>query len=170
MGTRAVKVAWTVLGLLAAVAVAVVVIGSMCSPCGAAEVVPVVADATDAVAAPVWWLDAVAKAIEGAVALLIGAVFLWIHGKLKGDQAREDAVDALRAGVQEMWVKVARPLKEAAEDGKLNDTEKERLRVAARAAALKVAKGPAKDLLVAWAKPYVDSLISRIVERRKAAV
>jgi len=125
-----------------------------------------VVDATEAVAP--WWLEHAASSMQSVVALIIGVVFVYLGKKLRGDKAREDALAALEAGVQNTWVKFGKTLKQTATDGKLSDTEKDNLRAVARECAIELAKGAGKDMLIAWAKPYVDSLISRIVERRKA--
>jgi hypothetical protein len=146
------------------VVVALLVI-AISSPCLAAEASDVVAVETTAP----WWFDGAAKAVEGVVAVVIGLVFFMIRKRLKGEAAYREAVAALEAGVQGSWDKFGRELKASAKDGKFTEKERERLRDAAKAEALTLVKGPAKDLLLAWGKPYVTSLITRIVERRKRA-
>jgi hypothetical protein len=148
------------------IAVVVLAMFALAVPCVAQEAAPIADEVAEA--AP-WWIDGAAKAVEGLVALAIGAVFLLIRMRLKDDAAIKDAVSALEAGVQSAWDKFGRELKAGAKDGKFTEKERERLRDAAKAEALTLAKGPAKDLLFTWGRPYVTSLITRIVERRKRA-
>lgn len=107
-------------------------------------------------------------AVVGAFLLaeLIKGLFRFVEKR--GWKIEDEVREALELGVQGAWDGIVRDLKKKAEDGKLTKQEKLDARELAKSLALQVAKGPALNALKALAPQALDSLISLIVQRRKA--
>ena len=95
----------------------------------------------------------------------VRGLFRWLREK--GIEVEEGVVDALLVGVQGAWDEFVRELKEKSSDGRLTPEEKREARARAKALALRVARGPVRQALVAMAPEAVDALTSLLVQRRK---
>lgn len=114
-----------------------------------------------------WWVDIGEVGISWLWKLLASLLFGYLMKKAHDNVAQQEAVSALEAGVQDCWVRYVKSLKKQLGDGKWSDEEKDKARTWAYNEAVGLAKGAGRRLLVSWSKPYVDALISKIVERRK---
>jgi hypothetical protein len=150
--------------LVAVLALVVLCAGIVSAQEAPAEATAVVAET--AATAP-WWVDVGEVAVNWLMKALLALFFGYLMKKAHDNVAMQEAVTALEGGVQDAWVRFVKDLKKGLTDGKWDDEEKAKARTWAYEEALKIAKGPGRRLLISWAKPYVDSLISKIVDRRK---
>ncbi len=107
--------------------------------------------------------------IVPVVAFLIARAFAWWKARLdqKEDKNYRDAVEALEVGVLEAWESIGRTYRLARLDGKLDATERMKLREYAIATAKDVAKEKGLDVLKIIGKRTVPLIIRKIVEARK---
>lgn len=115
-----------------------------------------------------WWLDPAEYAVNWLWKILASLFFAYLMKKAHDNAAMQDAISALEAGVQDAWVNFVRQLKRDLADEKWSDDEKANARSWAYNKAKELAKGSGKKLLIAWSRPYIDSLITKIVQRRKS--
>ncbi len=104
-----------------------------------------------------------------AVPYLLGRLFAWWKDqcRLKRDERRLHALEALEAGVAAAWETYGRKWKAASADGKLADSERAELRTFARETAVEVGREEGLDALKALGEGLVDSVIAKIVRGRK---
>lgn len=77
------------------------------------------------------------------------------------------AIEALWVGIQAAEDKLVSFLKKANEDGQLTPEEIQQAKDLAIAEAFAFAKGPVKDILIAWGKPKLEALITSIIQKNK---
>ena len=117
-----------------------------------------------------WWV----VLTEGAVVLVLALLGLgfrsiakWVAKKIEFGEAEKEAYQLILEGMAKAQEDLVRYAKAAAADGKLT---KEEIKEAQRIAydhALAVAKGPAKDILIAWGKDRVVSIIKQLLAKLK---
>ena len=147
---------------------AVVAVDAPSSPAAAAEAVPSSGEEVEVSSAP-WWMALVEGAALSIFALASSLFFGYVGKKVHDNEVYKAALRALEVGVNQEWVEVVRDLKEKASDGDgLTAREKEDARDSAIARAKKVATAPVKKLLEAMGKAVLESLVSKIVRKRKA--
>lgn len=103
------------------------------------------------------------------VPFLLGKAFAWwvARAKAKGDEKYTRAVEALEVGVDEAWQKLGRKWKEAHDDGKFTDSEKQLLREKAKDVAWEVAREQGLDVAKVVGRRALDLVIKKIVQARK---
>lgn len=116
----------------------------------------------------VWWLGMAESGLNWLWKITIPAFFVWLIKKAGDSEALKNALRALEAGVNDAWVHFVKDLKIKAKDGKLTPDEKVAARDWATNKARDIASGPGKKVLLALGRMGVDSLIEKIVARKKA--
>lgn len=108
------------------------------------------------------------EAFWTAILGLLGWITSFIFKKVNASEATKEAIDALHSAIALVEEDIVKDLKAASADGTLTKEEIDQVRTHAFNKALELAKGPAKDVLLAWGKPKIDALITRIVQSKKA--
>jgi hypothetical protein len=120
---------------------------------------------------PVWWA-ATMNCVEVLAKWGWQLAFTFLGGllikRIKDTKARTEAEEALKIGVHQTWENMGKAWKAAHEDGKFTKEEREKLRAAAINGATQIATGPGLKILKAWGSEYLGTLVSSIVEKRKA--
>jgi hypothetical protein len=120
---------------------------------------------------PVWWA-ATMNCVEVLAKWGWQLAFTFLGGllikRIKDAKARTEAEEALKVGVQQTWESIGKEWKASHQDGKFTREEKEKLRAAAINGAKQIATGPGLKILKAWGSEYLGTLVSSIVEKRKA--
>jgi hypothetical protein len=110
-----------------------------------------------------WVIDAA----DSIISIAILAAIAWISRRVRHTQAIDDAVDALRIGVQQSWETCVKNAKRNAADGKLDSSEREHAYQLAIKEAKKVARGPALRLLATIGEDWLRVRVRELVEERK---
>lgn len=114
------------------------------------------------------WLTIIHEAVSIITPIAITALVGYLIKKSMFDQASQEAIQAIGAGVTDTWRTYVKEIKDAREDGKLTDEEKKTARERAYKVALETAKGPGLNLLKSWAWPKVVSVIEDYVNKKKS--
>lgn len=111
--------------------------------------------------------DSIWQAIGGMLTLILGWAANTARVKAAKQQVGVEVWNALEAGIIKTYYDTVKSLKAAAVDHKITPEEATALRAEAWENAKTIAAGPAKDALIAMAKPAVDALIERILGSMK---
>jgi len=115
------------------------------------------------------------EAIALAFTVLTGFFFKWLKTKAADDQAKSDAIDSIKVGVDHAWNELGSGLKDALQkakaaggDGKLTAEQKIQLRNLAIAKAKEVATGDGAKVLEKWGFDVIVAKIKEVIDNRKA--
>lgn len=97
----------------------------------------------------------------------VGLVLLVLGLLLRKKLNENKALEALWIGIQHAYDEYVNFIKQAKEDGVLSPEEVKQAKDLAISKALEVAKGPVKDILLAWGKPKLEALITSLVQKNK---
>ncbi len=113
------------------------------------------------------WLDTIVKAVGSA----LGLALLWLVKKIFADYSQRQIYTQALAALEEGWAIAQEDFviwaKRAKADGKLSQDEREEARKLAYEHALKIATGPARELLQAWTQDKILALLSKITTASK---
>ena len=146
---------------------AVVVVAAPEIPSAVEEAVPS-SGGESKVSSPPWWLEVAEGALLSLFALIASAVFGYVGLKVRDNVVSQEALRALEAGVNKVWLDTVRELKHGAQDGKLTAREKQSARDVAIATAKNEASAPARKLLEGLGKAALESIVSKIIRKRKS--
>lgn len=114
---------------------------------------------------------------QGAVILItaLGSLLLFalrkvankVTEKMDADSESKEVVEAVLAGMAKAQDEVVRETKKAALDGKLTKEEIQKALKIAQEEAITVAKGNAKNLILAMAPSMFDSLVKSLLKKFK---
>jgi len=121
------------------------------------------------VSGPPWWLDVAEGALLSIFALISTVFFGYVGKKVRDNTVMKDALTALEAGVNAEWREVVRDLKHSvAETGGHLTTEQRRDAMeSAIGRAKSFATGAAKRHLEVMGRELLESLVEKIIKRRK---
>ena len=114
--------------------------------------------------------DLLTLIMEALLPAVIGIVTYILHRKGKYKGLVQDVMEALDTGRHVAHHEYTKALKEAAEDGKLTDTEKAEARKRAFSVAAGELKGPALAMLKSWGEKKVGKILSGLVEKAKGSI
>ena len=112
-------------------------------------------------------LPILASLLGTVITILVGMAVKALKAKFEQDQVRQEALDAILAGVSVTYEEFVRGAKRAAEDGKLSEEERKKALQLAKARAMSLASGPVKAMLLSFSAEYFDALINKTVGELK---
>lgn len=92
----------------------------------------------------------------------------WILAKVVGQERAKVVLDAIAVNVDRTWDDMGREIKHKAADGKIDASDKQKLRNHCTTGILATLKGAAKALFESYSVAKVNALIAATVEKRKA--
>ena len=124
----------------------------------------------DKVLVEAWWLEYAVEAgivILGIVGYYVRKFSVKLVAKINLEETEREALNAIMAGVTDVYHEFVKDAKFASEDGKLTESEKLAARNKAITKAKELAKGKGKDFLESVARERLTNWVELAVNKMK---
>jgi len=116
-------------------------------------------------------LETALPLILKGIGVLLGLGLTWLVAKVikkfNLNEAEQNAIEALAAGVNDVYLNYVKDLKAKAEDGKLTDEEKKAAKTMAINKAKQLASGSGKKLIATMAEERLGTWVDKLVNKAK---